>query len=59
MENKAKSVRMVLAENELQQLENLASTEKRSVSNTVSIIVSEYFKNLNLAKENEKEKVNE
>lgn len=54
MENVPKGVRMVLTENELQQLENLAKEQKRSVSNTVSIIVSEYLGNLETEKEKEK-----
>jgi hypothetical protein len=53
MENVGKSVRMILTVKELEKLENIASSEKRSLSNTVSIIVSEYLENLETEKEKE------
>jgi hypothetical protein len=46
IKNVAKGVRLLLTEQEMEQLENLIASEKRSASNTVSLIVSEYLKQL-------------
>lgn len=60
MENKetkniAKSVRLLLTEQEMEQLENLIEKEKRSASNTVSIIVSKHLEELEKEKSTETE----
>ncbi len=52
MERVGKTVRMLLTESELEQLESLAKYEQRSLSNMVSIIVSEYLEKKKAEKEN-------